>query len=241
MTMRFVVPLAAVAAIAAGPLGHRAGLLPLGTALLLLLAGSLAALVWLMSRVIAAVRRRGTGFGNRRALAAGLLSAGALGVPLANILPALGAPPIHDITTDPDDPPVFESVVPLRAGAPNSLDYGGSQLAAAQQAAYPDLMPLGVDAPPGAVLDTARSVARELGWEVVAADPARGVLEATATTFWFGFKDDVAVRIRPAAGGGALVDVRSISRVGVGDLGANANRIRVFLTRLQAALASGAS
>ncbi len=235
--MRFVIPLAAVAAIAAGPLGHRAGLLPLSAALLLLLAGILAALAWLVVRVIAALRRRGTGFGNRRALAAGLLSAGALGVPLANILPALGAPPIHDITTDPDDPPRFEAVVPLRAGAPNPLEYGGPQLAATQRAAYPDLLPLAVDSPPSAVIEAARSVAMELGWAIVAVDRARGVLEATATTFWFGFEDDVAVRVRPSAGGGALVDVRSISRVGVGDLGANANRIRAFLARLQAALA----
>ncbi len=235
--MRFVIPLAAFAAIAAGPLGHRAGLLPLSAALLILLAGILASLAWLVVRVIAALRRRGAGFGNRRALAAGLLSAGALGVPLANILPALGAPPIHDITTDPDDPPRFVAVVPLRAGAPNPLEYGGPQLAATQRAAYPDVLPLAVDASPGTVLAAARSVAMELGWAIVAVDEARGVLEATATTFWFGFEDDIAVRVRPAAGGGALVDVRSISRVGVGDLGANANRIRAFLTRLQAALA----
>ena len=235
--MRLWVPLAAVVAIAVAALGHRAGLLPLTAALLLMLAGILASVVWLVGRAIAAVRRRGAGFGNRRALAAGLLSAGALGVPLASILPALGAPPIHDITTDPDDPPRFEAVVPLRAGAPNSLEYGGPQLAAAQRAAYPDLAPLAVDWPPRAVVEAARSVAVELDWEIVAVDPARGVLEATATTFWFGFRDDVVVRVRPAEGGRALVDVRSVSRVGVGDLGANANRIRDFLTRLQAALA----
>ena len=234
---RIAIPVAAFVAIAAGPLGHRAGLLPLGASILLLLAGILASLAWLVVRVIAALRRRGTGFGNRRALAAGLLSAGALGVPLANILPALGAPPIHDITTDPDDPPRFEAVVPLRAGAPNPLEYGGPQLAATQRAAYPDVLPLAVDASQGTVLAAARSVAMELGWEIVAVDQAQGLLEATATTFWFGFKDDVAVRVRPGESGGALVDVRSISRVGVGDLGANANRIRAFLTRLQAALA----
>ena len=234
---RVAIPVAAFVAIAAGPLGHRAGLLPLGAAILLLLAGILAALAWLTHRVVATLRRRGTGFRDRHVLAAGLLSAIGLGVPLASILPALGAPPIHDITTDPDDPPRFDAVVPLRAGAPNPLEYGGPALAAAQRAAYPDLMPLAVDAPPEAVLDTARSVALELGWEVVAVDPSQGLLEATATTFWFGFKDDVAVRVRPADGGAALVDVRSISRVGVGDLGANANHIRAFLARLQATLA----
>ena len=98
-------------------------------------------------------------------------------------------------------------------------------------------MPLAVDSPPRTALEAARSVAAELDWETVAVDPARGMLEATATTFWFGFEDDVAVRVRPAESGGAVVDVRSVSRVGVGDLGANANRIRAFLMRLQAALA----
>ena len=205
---RVAIPVAAFVAIAAGPLGHRAGLLPLGAALLLLLAGILTTLAWLAVRVIAALRRRGTGFGNRRALAAGLLSAGALGVPLANILPALGAPPIHDITTDPDDPPRFEAVVPLRAGAPNPLEYGGPQLAATQRAAYPDVLPLTVGASPSAALEAARSVATDHGWEIVTVDPARGVIEATATTFWFGFKDDVAVRIRPGESGGAAGGAR---------------------------------
>ena len=235
--MRLRIAVAAALAVAAAPLGHRVGMLPVNAAAALLAAGILVSLALLAGWLIAAVRRRAPAFGDRRAAAAGLLPAAALVVPLANILPALGAPPIHDITTDPDDPPRFEAVVPLRAGAPNPLEYGGPALAAAQQAAYPDLLPLAVDSPPSAVLEAARSVAMELGWAIVAVDPARGVLEATATTFWFGFEDDVAVRVRPSAGGGALVDVRSISRVGVGDLGANADRIQAFLARLPAARA----
>ncbi len=235
--MRFRIALAAALAVDAAPLGHRVGVLPMNAAAALLAAGVLISLVSLARRVIATIRSREAGFGDRQAVAAGALSVGALVVPLASILPALGAPPIHDVTTDPDDPPRFEAVVPLRGAAPNSLEYGGSQLAAAQRAAYPDLMPLAVDSPPRTALEAARSVAAELDWETVAVDPARGMLEATATTFWFGFEDDVAVRVRPAESGGAVVDVRSVSRVGVGDLGANANRIRAFLMRLQAALA----
>jgi uncharacterized protein (DUF1499 family) len=77
----------------------------------------------------------------------------------------------------------------------------------------------------------AHDVARELGWEIVAVDPEAGRVEATATTLWFGFKDDVVVRVRPGQTG-ATVDVRSISRVGGGDLGANAARVRAFLERL---------
>jgi len=66
---------------------------------------------------------------------------------------------------------------------------------------------------------------------VVASDAAAGRIEATATTRWFGFKDDVIVRIRPEAAG-SRVDVRSVSRVGRGDLGANAARVREFLAKL---------
>ncbi len=235
--MRFRIAFAAAAAIVAAPLGHRAGVLPLSAAVPLLAAGVLLSLGSLAPWLTAIMRRGRLAFRDRREVATGLLSAIAVVVPLAYILPALGAPPIHDITTDPDDPPRFEAVVPLRAGAPNPLEYGGPQLAATQRAAYPDVLPLAAAASPTTVLAAARSVAMELGWEIVAVDQAQGLLEATATTFWFGFKDDVAVRVRPSEGGGALVDVRSISRVGVGDLGANANRIRAFLTRLQAALA----
>ena len=71
----------------------------------------------------------------------------------------------------------------------------------------------------------------ELGWEIVAAEPDRGRIEATATTFWFRFKDDVVIRLTPR-GYGTYVDVRSKSRIGGGDMGANANRIRRFLQRL---------
>jgi uncharacterized protein (DUF1499 family) len=70
-----------------------------------------------------------------------------------------------------------------------------------------------------------------MGWEVVTVDSEAGRLEAIDTTFWFGFRDDVVVRVRPGADD-VRVDVRSVSRVGVGDLGANAARIRHFLDRL---------
>jgi uncharacterized protein (DUF1499 family) len=72
-----------------------------------------------------------------------------------------------------------------------------------------------------------------MGWEIVAADPATGRIEATATTFWYGFKDDVVVRVG-AGNGGSVIDVRSKSRVGRSDLGANASRIRTYLEALKA-------
>jgi uncharacterized protein (DUF1499 family) len=75
-------------------------------------------------------------------------------------------------------------------------------------------------------------VATALGWEIVAASEDDGRFEATDTTFWFGFKDDVVVRIRPE-GDGSRIDLRSVSRVGVGDLGANAARIKRFVQRIE--------
>ncbi|MEX2241047.1 MAG: DUF1499 domain-containing protein [Burkholderiales bacterium] len=70
-----------------------------------------------------------------------------------------------------------------------------------------------------------------MGWEIVATDAAAGRIEATDTTFWFGFKDDVVIRVE-GDGAGSRVDVRSVSRVGVGDVGANAKRIRAYLRAL---------
>jgi uncharacterized protein (DUF1499 family) len=140
-------------------------------------------------------------------------------------------PPIHDITTDLDDPPAFEAILPLRAGAPNPAAYGGPEVAAAQRAGYPDLAPLRLNASVPEAYRRALAAARGMGWDIVAADSAAGRIEATATTRWFGFKDDVVVRVR-AAGAGARVDVRSVSRVGRSDVGTNARRIREYLGRV---------
>ncbi len=142
-------------------------------------------------------------------------------------------PPIHDITTDTERPPEFVAVLPLRADAPNPSAYGGEEIAAQQRTAYPDLAPLRLEQPPGEVFGPALAAARAAGWEIVAADSAAGRIEATATTAWFGFKDDVVIRIEPE-GAGSRVDVRSVSRVGRSDVGANAARIRAYLDRLRA-------
>lgn len=136
-------------------------------------------------------------------------------------------PMIHDVSTDTVDPPAFVAVVPLRTGATNAPEYDGAEVAAKQRAAYPDLQPIELADPPQRAFERALAAARSLGWEIVASDGAAGRLEAVATTRWFGFKDDVVVRIRPHAAG-SLIDVRSKSRVGKSDVGANAARIRHF-------------
>ncbi|MFQ6017822.1 MAG: DUF1499 domain-containing protein [Kiloniellaceae bacterium] len=165
----------------------------------------------------------------------GLVVASAtVGVPWWYLRDAREFPAIHDITTDFDDPPRFVAVLPLRADAPNSADYGGPVVAVLQQHAYPDIAPAVLRLPPDRAFDLAAAAAREMGWEIVAEVPSERRLEATARTFWFGFKDDVVVRITPDLDG-SRVDVRSVSRVGVSDLGANARRIRAYLARIAAA------
>lgn len=141
-------------------------------------------------------------------------------------------PPIHDITTDTDRPPEFVAVLPRRADAPNGVEYEGAEIARQQREAYPDIGPLRLPLAPEEAFARALAAARASGWEIVGADSAAGRIEATATTAWFGFKDDVVVRIAPEEGG-SRVDVRSVSRVGKSDVGANAERIRKYLARLR--------
>lgn len=154
-----------------------------------------------------------------------------VGIPWQLKLTAQRVPPIHDITTDTENPPPFVAVVPLRKDAPNPADYGGPEIAAQQLAAYPDLKPLLLNVSPEQAFGKALGAARDMGWEIVEANATDGRIEATDTTFWFGFKDDVVVRIR-AADQGTRIDVRSVSRVGKSDVGTNAKRIRAYIERL---------
>ena len=158
--------------------------------------------------------------------------AAAVGIPFQLQQSARSLPPIHDITTDLDNPPVFQAVVPLRADAPNSLERP-PDLAQQQRQGYPDLAPVTLSLPPDQAFDRALAEAQDAGWRIVTADKAAGRLEATDTTRWFGFQDDVVVRLTPW-GSGTRVDVRSVSRVGRGDVGTNARRIRQYLQALQA-------
>lgn len=174
--------------------------------------------------------------GRGRLLAGAGLVLGALAVflPWSWRQDARRYPGIHDITTDVRNPPVFVAVAPLRRDAPNSVEYAGDSVAAVQRQAYPDLRPLMMAMPVDSAFSLALRTARGMGWEIVDQNRRDGRIEATATTPWMGFKDDVVVRVTSASGI-ARVDVRSKSRVGRGDAGANANRIRAYLRRLRAA------
>lgn len=164
--------------------------------------------------------------------AALVIAVATLALPVRMLSAALSVPRIHDITTDTERPPAFVAVLARRGDALNPAEYPGPEVAAKQRAGYPDLGPAELAVPPARALAAATDAARALGWEIVAEAPADGRLEATDTTAWWGFKDDVVVRVAPR-GSGSVVDVRSKSRVGVSDLGVNANRIRRFLSELR--------
>jgi uncharacterized protein (DUF1499 family) len=164
------------------------------------------------------------------AMVAMLLAGGALALPLSLQMRARSAPPIHDITTDLSNPPAFVALKQLRDGTPNGSTYGGSIVADQQRAHYGDIAAVSLALPPAQAMAKAEQVARAMGWHVVASDG--GQLEATATTPWFGFKDDVVIRVR-ADGAGSRIDIRSVSRIGSSDLGTNARRVREAIERLK--------
>jgi uncharacterized protein (DUF1499 family) len=161
-------------------------------------------------------------------LALGLVG---VGIPWQMKRTAQSVPAIHDISTDTEDPPQFVALLPLRKDAPNGTAYGGPDIAVQQHQAYPDIQPLILRVPREKAFDQALKAIDAMGWAIIDASPTEGRIEATDTTFWFGFKDDIVVRIR-AQGDVSRVDVRSVSRVGRSDVGTNAKRIRTFERRL---------
>ena len=219
----------------AAPVGYRLGILPLRTALLTVLrwgaygAGAAAAVSVLgLGFQLAQPRnaRRGVWLSVVSLLLAGVM----FSIP-AGYRVGPRKPPIHDITTDIENPPPFVAVVPLNT--PGRTDYEGEVIAAQQREAYPDLRPAVLDVPPAEAFERALAAVYQMRWQLVEADEPGGRIEATDTTFWFGFKDDVVIRVRPD-GGGSRIDVRSLSRVGGGDAGTNAARIREYVDTLTA-------
>lgn len=152
-----------------------------------------------------------------------LIGAVAFWLPFQFQQTARSVPPINDITTDTANPPKYMTTA--RA-------YPGDAFAKQQRAAYPDIAPVVLPVPPREAFERAVKAAESMGWEVVGRDAATGILEAVDTTKWFGFKDDIAVRVSPE-GAGSRIDVRSKSRVGRSDIGTNARRIRAYVERLQ--------
>lgn len=138
-------------------------------------------------------------------------------------------PPLNDISTDTQNPPQYNAVAPLRPEGSNTLEYpaNGPQL---QKQLFPDIAPIQSDLDMSAAYDRALEVAEGMGWDIVADNKATGMIEAISSTFFFGFKDDVVIRVQ-ADGAGSVVDIRSHSRQGRGDRGKNAERVRAFIEK----------
>ncbi|WP_165853461.1 DUF1499 domain-containing protein [Aurantiacibacter aquimixticola] len=179
--------------------------------------------------VMGLLRKRGAGWRSPVAL---VLSVVTLGVIYTQVIaPARAHPPLHDISTDLEEPPEFRQLT-LRED--NLVPFNNmEEWRSAHREGYPDIQPVVIDRSPEAVLANARTLAEERGWEIVNVDPAQGVLEATATAGFIRFFDDVVVEVTPVADGSTRVDMRSVSRVGVSDLGYNAERVSSFLADLR--------
>ena len=216
-----------------GPM-YRFGILSLQSAFLVLRWSAYVGVAAIVVALVAGILAYRRGARTATVLSAAAFVAGliALAIPLQWLRTARSVPPIHDITTDLENPPTYEAVVPLRVNARNSLDRP-PQLAQQQRQGYPHLAPMTLPAPIDQVFDRALATAQDAGWEIVTADKGSGRIEATDTTRWFGFKDDVVVRLTPW-GSGTRVDLRSVSRVGGSDVGTNARRIEEYLERLSA-------
>lgn len=234
---------AAIAALAMGVMsgiGYRFGWWDLGFAFFKLMAWSLYA-----GGAAAGVGVVGLIFSRQRVMSLCVLIVGG-GVAIAILMQVMAGrsvPAIHDITTDTENPPEFVEIVALRGEGSNSLDYANKQAPVArgstemksnrelQEGYYTDIKPLNLEMGTTPCFDMAAEVAGKQGWEMVNVDAEALIIEATDTTFWYGFKDDVVIRISGDAMS-CRVDMRSVSRVGMSDVGVNAKRIRSYMAAL---------
>ncbi len=217
----------------------RIGFVILRYAFYVTIAGGLLSIV-----AFAWARRSGTTVG-RANLLAFIVAALFVAYLSRHIVTARSVPAIHDVATDLVDLPQFNVLTVRDDNLENIPDNKRPELAALSpedrwkvlhSEAYGDLRGLRLPVPPGEAMGRAEALARKRGWDIARVDRRAGMLEATATTFFFRFKDDVVVRVRPDSDrpGASIVDMRSISRVGGSDIGVNAKRIRTFLSDLKA-------
>ena len=216
-----------------GPL-YKYGVVDLGTAFTGFKFGVFAGIATLILLVLQILFKRKTVTLGSTIMAL-LLSTIAITIPLSMLNKGKSVPPIHDISTDLVNPPEFVAIAPLRADAPNPVEYAGVEVATQQRAAYPELQTLNYTQSKSELVEATKQVIDHLGWQLVNIDADQGIVEATDRTMWFGFKDDVIVRITDN-GSERLVDIRSKSRVGGSDLGKNAERIHDFTEELDSIL-----
>ncbi|MBF4490676.1 DUF1499 domain-containing protein [Psychrobacter sp. N25K4-3-2] len=216
-----------------GPL-YKYGIVDLGTAFTGFKFGVFAGIAALILLVLQMIFKRKTVTLGSTVIAL-LLSAIAIAMPLSMMNKGKSVPPIHDISTDLINPPKFEAIAPLRADAPNPVEYAGEATAKQQRDAYPDLQTLTYTQSQSELVKATEQAVNNLGWELVNSDADKGIIEATDSTMWFSFKDDVVVRVTDN-GSERLLDIRSKSRVGGSDLGKNSERIHDFINELDGVL-----
>ncbi|WP_440463708.1 DUF1499 domain-containing protein [Psychrobacter sp. ASPA161_6] len=216
-----------------GPL-YKYGIVDLGTAFTGFKFGVFAGIAALILLVLQMIFKRKTVTLGSTVIAL-LLSAIAIAMPLSMMNKGKSVPHIHDISTDLINPPKFDAIAPLRADAPNPVEYAGEATAKQQRDAYPDLKTLSYAQSQSELVKATEQAVNNLGWDLVNSDVDKGIVEATDSTMWFGFKDDVVVRVTDN-GNERLLDIRSKSRVGGSDLGKNSERIHNFINELDGVL-----
>jgi len=208
-----------------GPLLAHFGTLPALGGFFVFGIGGLFSLTAFVLGLIAVARGAGVGRGLAIGAAVGIVF-------LLVAVPAGKVPRINDITTDTTNPPQFVGAATLPDNHGRDMRYPGTTFAEQQHAGYPDLAPLRLGLPVDEAFKRVEAAARSLpNTEIIRIDPSTHVLEGTATTRVFRFHDDFVIEVRPD-GAGSIVQMRSKSRDGKGDVGANAARIRAVFAKL---------
>jgi hypothetical protein len=226
---------------------HRFGQIATPVALNVVAAGFAITILAVVIGVVASISIWVRGRSGAGAAAAGIVLGGALWIwPLAYVSPYLNLPRINDISTDLASVPRFGMLARVRGPGANSATYPGERYAREQQVAYPDLRAMVVDRPVDEVFDLVDKVVRGrrgLGWKVLTEEqpsirpPKAGIIEATERTLILGFIDDIVIRVTGTETE-SRIDIRSASRFGRHDFGANASRIRRFMREMQGRLES---
>jgi hypothetical protein len=226
-----VAGLAAILLLLATGVGYQKGAFDLVQAFNLLRIGALLGIAGAGFSIFFILWQRPEGINLAVIAVSAILGITAFYMPYRQLLLSQRLPAIHDITTDMNDPPAFVAIARVRTSMQNPVAYDGPEVAALQRQYYPDIRTVMFPQSKEQVFDAAMLLLEEFGWRIADASADQGRIEATVTSRWFGFKDDVVIRLTPA-GGMTTVDMRSKSRVGITDVGSNAEHIREFLNAL---------
>lgn len=222
----YTIPLRSVVLVTAIPLG--------GVAL-----ATIISLIAILVGAVALVLSLRSGKLNTSAAVGVLIAISVAIVPVMGFVDALTHPLIHDVSTDLENPLRFEAVLDKRPASANALETSAEMRAettALQKQGYPHLAPLMLGMTQEKAFDLVLANVKDMGWEIISAEENTGIIEAVASTQLFGFQDDVILRVQAQTGyNKTRVDMRSVSRVGESDLGANAKRIAAFLAQVDAA------